>query len=187
MFEQDWRERYWDDYFYDDYYSPKKSQYDKKEDSKTSYKSPSAPIADDSIPLCLTESFDSELTETLAIQLLTGSVIVNKSSVNPTEWIANMDSIYEKRFNYKKDKKSLEEWICNMVDFLVFTKDSNLLRRLKLTYGEEFTTSDTSDICALSMLNYIEAARPSECDSEVLELMLIELERYIPDGVQDYF
>lgn len=181
LFDSNYGRSYWEDEFWDNYYGT--SPYQKKEEKVKE----EVPKVIDEIPLCLTESFDEELTESLAIQLLTGSVLVNKSSINPTEWISKMDAIYEQRFGYRKNKEDLAEWIGNIVDFLVFTEDKQLLRRLKVSYGEEFTSSDTSDICALSIINYLNNAKPAECDSEVLEMMLIELERFIPDGVQDYF
>ena len=188
LFDYDYGRGYWDDDYWDDYYSsgrfPAKSE-PKKEEKKKEEKSPSLSSYEE-VPLCLTEEFDKDLIESLALQLLTGSIIINKNSVNPTTWISKMDEVYEKRFHFKQDEERLREWISNMVDFLVYTEDEKLLSRLKLLYGETFTAADTSDICALGLLYYIDSIRPAECESEVLEYMMIELERYIPDGVQDY-
>ena len=185
LFEDSWRDRYWEDDYYDGYYSSSRFPVtDTKKDNKDTKVSQLDYI--DDVPLCLTEEFDKELTESLAIQLLTGSIIVNKGSIDVTTWISKMDDIFDRRFSYKKDDKRLKEWISSIVDFIVYTEDKNLLARLKLMYGENFTAADTSDVCAFSILKYIEDKLPVECDSEVLEYMIIELERYIPDGIQDY-
>lgn len=152
------------------------------------------------VPLCLQETFDPELVKSLSLQLLTGSVIINPDAVDPEEWVKKMDSIYEKRFgpldklvHFEKDKNilldnnaRLESWIEGMVEFLVYTRDEDLLSRLNLlakdVNGLTYDESDTAEVCAYSMYLYLDALS----DSYVKDIMLQTLATYIPDGIENF-
>ena len=156
-------------------------------------------VDDDVTPLCLIESFDPDLINSLVAQLLTGSVIVNTEKLNLEKWVSNMDSIYEKRFgvdaNYNRydynpeGYSRLEAWIDNMVEFLVYTEDEALLKRLNsgntpscdeaggVSY--DYDTSDTAEICAYGIVNVLYELP----DSAVKEMMILALEHYIPDNI----
>lgn len=154
---------------------------------------------DDATPLCLVESFDPDLINSLVAQLLTGSIIVNTEKLNIEKWVTNMDSIYEKRFgvnaNYNRyvdnpeGYSRLEVWIANMVDFIVYTEDEALLKRLNSynisscdNTGEgdyEYDTADTAEICAYCIVNVLYELP----ESAVKEMMILALEEYIPDNI----
>lgn len=151
------------------------------------------------IPLCLQESFDKEIIERISLQLLTGSIIINSEAVAAKDWVKKMDNIYEKRFGYL-DKEAhpsaneevilennvrLEEWIQAIVEFLVYTRDEDLISRLNII-GEvddiEYDESDTAEVCAYDMYHYLETLP----DSYVKDKMLQILDGYIPNGLENY-
>lgn len=157
-------------------------------------------VADnDGTPLCLVESFDPDIINSLVAQLLTGSIIVNTEKLNIEKWVTNMDSIYEKRFgvnaNYNRyvdnpeGYSRLEVWIANMVDFIVYTEDEALLKRLNsynisscnnTEEGDyEYDTADTAEICAYCIVNVLYELP----ESAVKEMMILALEEYIPDNI----
>lgn len=139
------------------------------------------------------EHFDEDLLNTIATQLLTGSIIVNPESVELEKWVEAMDEVYEKKFgplgfdgrsnyNITCNLERLVTWIESLVDFLVYTKDEDLLRRLN---GEEinptntFDESDTTEVCAYDlywMLNELP-------ESKVKDLMMEQLETYLPNDI----
>lgn len=150
-------------------------------------------------PLCLMESFDKELIKSLALQLLTGSIIINEDAIEPNKWVEKMDTIYEKRFGpldidkclpsrtseVLQNNERLEEWIDGMCDFLVYTEDEDLLDRLNLVAGRRnyYDTSDTVEVCAGDLINYLETLP----ESYVKNTMIKRLLRYLPNGTEEYF
>lgn len=150
-------------------------------------------------PLCLMESFDKELIKSLALQLLTGSIIINEKAIDPDKWVEKMDTIYEKRFGpldidkYPPSRtgevlgnnERLEEWIDGMCDFLLYTEDKDLLDRLNLVAGRRdyYGTSDTVEVCAGDLINYLETLP----ESYVKNIMVKRLLRYLPNGTEEYF
>lgn len=150
-------------------------------------------------PLCLMESFDKELIKSLALQLLTGSIIINEKAIDPDKWVEKMDTIYEKRFGpldidkYPPSRtgevlgnnERLEEWIDGMCDFLLYTEDEDLLDRLNLVAGRRdyYDTSDTVEVCAGDLINYLETLP----ESYVKNIMVKRLLRYLPNGTEEYF
>lgn len=146
--------------------------------------------------LCMYEQFDEDLLNTIATQLLTGSIIINPESVELEKWVKTMDEIYEKRFgplgfdgksndNITCNLERLRAWIESFIEFLVYTRDENLLESLN---GESsnpnniFDESDTAEICAYDlywMLNELP-------ESKVKDLIMEQLETYLPDDVFKY-
>lgn len=150
-------------------------------------------------PPCLMESFDKELIKSLALQLLTGSIIINGDAIEPNKWVEKMDTIYEKRFGpldidkcspsraneVLQNNERLEEWIDGMCDFLVYTEDKDLLDRLNLVAGRRnyYDTSDTVEVCAGDLISYLETLP----ESYVKNIMIERLLRYLPNGTEEYF
>lgn len=150
-------------------------------------------------PLCLIESFDEELTKSLALQLLTGSITINEKAIDPQKWVEKMDTIYEKRFGVLDRKthlavnetelidnnERLESWIEYMCEFLVYTRDADLLNRLNLMAGHAdfYDTADTAEVCAGSLCSYLNTLP----DSYVKDVMIDCLLKYLPNGAEEYF
>lgn len=180
-------EDYWDDdYDYYNYYNDKYSYPVKNESSKSKVEK-----EDEELPLFLVESFDEELVKEISLQLLTGSVIINKDSIDVDKWVSKMDSVYEKRFgklfSVAKSQETIEntarltDWITGMIDFLIYTKDEKLLARLKLE-DEYVDENDTSELCAFSIYAYL----TNLPESKVKDLILNILSKYLPYGVEEY-
>lgn len=150
-------------------------------------------------PLCLMESFDKELIKSLALQLLTGSIIINEDAIEPNKWVEKMDTIYEKRFGpldidkyppsrtseIHQNNKRLSEWIDSICEFLVYTKDEDLLDRLDLIAGHRYyyDTADTVEVCAGDLINYLKTLP----ESYVKNIMIEHLSMYLPNGTEEYF
>lgn len=151
------------------------------------------------IPLCLQESFDKDLIAHISLQLLTGSIIINSEAISPSDWVKKMDAVYERRFGYLDEEAHpsinkqllsdnnarLKQWIESMVEFLVYTRDEDLLSRLNIIGepdGNEYDEADTAEICAYDMFNYILTLPDSYVKSKMLET----LDDYIPDGLEAY-
>lgn len=142
------------------------------------------------VPLCMIEHFDEDLIKTIATQLLTGSIIVNANSVDNEQWVKTMDEIYEKKFGPLgfdgKDSYEitcnldrLDTWIESLVEFLVYTRDEDLLRRLNgegSSPSNDFDESDTAEVCAHD-LYWVLNELP---ESEVKNLMMEKLITYLP-------
>ena len=182
-YEKDLYDEYWD------YYGSKLSE------SKNAKKE----VLDDDTPLCLLESFDKDMIKSLALQLLTGSIIVNDKSIDPEKWVQKMDELYERRFgplNSEKhpeaipikvteNNKRLDNWIESMCEFIVYTKDTALLNRLDLAEGKPgfYTESDTAEICAGDLCSYLTTLPKSYVKDKIIEV----LTTYLPHGTEEYF
>ena len=146
--------------------------------------------------LCMFECFDEDLLNTIATQLLTGSIIINHNNVDLEKWVKTMDKVYERRFgplgfdgksNYDItcNVKRLESWIESFIEFLVYTRDEDLLERLN---GEgnspdnTFDESSTAEVCAYG-LYWILNGLPK---SKVKDLMMEQLETYLPNEILGY-
>ena len=148
------------------------------------------------VPLCITEHFDEDLINTLAAQLLTGSIIINTNSIDIEQWVKTMDNTYERRFgplgfDGKDDYEAtcnldrLEAWIESMIEFLIYTRDEGLLRRLNGENNDpnnKFDESDTAEVCAYD-LYWVLNALP---ESKVKDLMMEKLETYLPHDIFKY-
>ena len=148
------------------------------------------------VPLCMTEHFDEDLINTLAAQLLTGSIIINTNSIDIEQWVKTMDNTYERRFgplgfDGKDDYEAtcnldrLEAWIESMIEFLIYTRDEGLLRRLNGENNDpnnKFDESDTAEVCAYD-LYWVLNALP---ESKVKDLMMEKLETYLPHDIFKY-
>ena len=153
-------------------------------------------MQEDMDSLCLYEHFDEDLLNTLAVQLLTGSVIINPKNVDLEKWVKTMDGVYERRFGpLGFDGKSdysitcnlerLETWIESFIEFLVYTRDEDLLRRLNGEGNDPsnvFTEADTAEVCACD-LYWLLNELP---ESKVKDLMMEQLETYLPDDIYKY-
>lgn len=170
-----------------------------KEEKKKEVKEVKEIKEEDKFPLCLQESFDENLINQLCVQLLTGSIIVNEKSIVLEDWVKKMDTIYEKRFGLldadehpATDEKvitdnnsNLETWIESMIEFLVYTKDENLINRLNLTLADGdnlFDESDTAEICAFDMYQVLYSLPASYVKEKIMNALI----GYIPDGAFEY-
>ena len=151
----------------------------------------------DEVPLCLQERFDEDIIKHISLQLLTSSLIINSDTVSASDWVKRMDTIYEKRFGYldieahpSADKNTviennsrLKTWLESLIDFLVYTRDEDLISRLNVIAGTEdyeYDETDTTEVCAYDMCGYLLSLPPSY----VKDVMLNILYTYIPDGVK---
>lgn len=148
------------------------------------------------LSLCMVEHFDEDLINTLAAQLLTGSIIINTNSIDIEQWVKTMDNTYERRFgplgfDDKDDYEAtcnldrLEAWIESMIEFLIYTRDEDLLRRLNGENNDpnnKFDESDTAEVCAYD-LYWVLNALP---ESKVKDLMMEKLETYLPHDIFKY-
>ena len=151
------------------------------------------------IPLCLQESFDKDLIEHISLQLLTGSIIISNDAISASDWVKKMDAVYERRFGYLDEAAHpsinkqllldnnvrLEQWVESMIEFLVYTRDEDLISRLNIIgepEGIEYDEADTAEVCAYDMFKYLSALP----DSYVKNKMLETLNTYIPDGIEAY-
>ena len=138
----------------------------------------------DEIPLYELEDFDDSLIKSLTIQLITGSIIINIERVDINKWITNLDKIYTLRFGDLKDKNNLDRldsWLDAFVDFIVYTEDKELLNRLNNDYSSGsnvYDVTDTAEICAYGIINYIEELRKDN-DGIVINLIISKLESYL--------
>ena len=142
-------------------------------------------VNDAETPLCLIEKADENLIKSLAYQLLTGSIIItNESAIDIEKWIAQMDTLFEKRFGSFKEKENEEryqDWLERFVELIIYEPDEQLLDRLAATYGNDFDTSDTSEIIAYDLILFLLDLPDSYCK----ECIITELRTYLPDDV-DY-
>lgn len=153
----------------------------------------------DEVPLCLQEHFDEDIIKRISLQLLTSSLIINADTVEPSDWVKKMDAIYEKRFGYldieahpsankitiQENNSRLKSWLEGLIDFLVYTRDEDLISRLNLIGGTddyEYDEIDTAEVCAYDMHVYLHSLPPSY----VKDVMLNILYTYLPDGVENY-
>ena len=137
-------------------------------------------------PLCLMESYDEELIKELCIQLLTGSILVEADKIDPEKWVNKMDNLYVQRFGALTDsdnKERLANWIEAMVSHLIYTPDENLEERVFQEYGTDYKENDFAEVCAYDMAKFL-LDLP---DSEVKNIMIEELENWLPDDVSIYF
>ena len=191
----------WGDDYDDDYTGslfPNYSQSSKEEKKEEVKEVKEVKLVDD-FPLCLQESFDENLINQLCVQLLTGSIIVNEKSIVLEDWVKKMDTIYEKRFGLldldehptadkdiiNDNNTRLEDWIEAQIEFLVYTKDEDLIKRLNLTLADGdnlYDESDTAEICAFDIYQMLYSLPASY----VKEVMMKILEKYIPNGAFDY-
>lgn len=141
---------------------------------------------DEPVPLCLAEEADKALIENLACQLLTGDILY-EGTHNLKAWVETlMDKKFEDRFgsfNEKANEERYLEWLEKYVETIVFEPDESLLERLSLNYGAEFDTSDTAEIIAYGLINYLKDLPDSYCK----ECIITELRTYLPDAVDELF
>lgn len=181
-------------------------EYNKKEEKNETLVLDTTPVVTkkkeeevEEVPLCLTESIDDDILESICIQLLTGSVIINKDAVDVKKWVKQMDAVYEKRFGpldadehpgilqteLQDNNEKLETWIEAMVEYLVMnTRDEDLLSRLNLlkeAWEPPYDESDISEVCAYCMYEYLEKLPASY----VKDMMMIAIYSYIPNGAKD--
>ena len=76
----------------------------------------------------------------------------------------------------------LREWIASYVEFLVDTKDYDLIAQIFEDYGDDADIDDTRDICAFGIIKKLNAMP----DSYVKNLMIKELKDYLYYGTEDY-
>ena len=140
---------------------------------------------EDDVPLCMVEHFDKELIQTIATQLLTGSIIVNPNKIDLKQWVKTMDSVYEKRFgsigeyntqDYTTlcNSERFETWVETIIEFLVYTRDEALLKRLngeELSIDNVYTESDTAEVCANDLYVFLNTLPESKVKNYMMEVL----------------
>lgn len=150
------------------------------------FSSPLAPMDDEDLTeFYQFEEVPSEIIESLCTQLLTSSILyTSKSSLNFTEWVSKMDSIYEARFGSLKDsynKCRLENWIQNFIDsMLCYSVNEDYENELALKYGLDDYDYRDSDafihLYACDMITFLEKLP----ESIVKDMMIKELMNLMP-------
>lgn len=146
------------------------------------------------IPLAVQYSFDNDLLNLITSKLLTGNIA--SDVINYDAFVYVMDNKYEQLFGpliaekhtdidkdaIKKNNDRLKEWIGAYVDFLVDTKDYDLMMQIVEDYGDDADIGDTRDICAFGIIKKLNAMP----DSYVKNLMIDELKDYLYYGTEEY-
>ena len=146
------------------------------------------------IPLAVQYSFDNDLLNLLTAKLLTGNVA--SDVINYDTFVSVMDDKYEQLFGpliaekhtnidkdaIKENNNRLKEWIVAYIDFLVDTKDYDLMMQIIEDYGDDAAVDDTRDICAFGIIKKLNAMP----DSYVKNLMIKELKGYLYYGTDEY-
>lgn len=146
--------------------------------------------------LCNIEHFDKGLIKTIAIQLLTGSIIINTNNIDIDHWVQTMDEVYERKFgplgfdgksNYDiiSNLERLETWIDLLIEFLVYTKDENLLKKLNEESNNptsNFDEVDTAEVCAYDLYCLLNELPKSN----VKDIIMERLKLYIPNDILVY-
>lgn len=188
------------DDLYDDYYDYLYShQYDDVTfDSYLGNKDKSLKDDDDyDFPLCLTEDATPEVIENLAAQLVSGDLNADSKSFDIKDFVLTMDSLYEKKFGpliedhypnisaevIDSNNKKLEDWADSMVDFVVYTEDTKLLKSLENKYGHKFTEVDTAEIIAMDLWRYLDKLPKSYVKEQIMDILF----KYIPDAATEYY
>lgn len=145
-------------------------------------------------PLAVQYSFDNDLLNLLTAKLLTGNIA--SDVINYDVFVSVMDDKYEQLFgpliaekHTDVDKEAisvnnnrLREWIAFYVEFLVDTKDYDLMAQIVDDYGDDADIDDTRDICAFGIIKKLNAMP----DSYVKNLMIKELKDYLYYGTEEY-
>lgn len=146
------------------------------------------------IPLAVQYSFDNDLLNLITAKLLTGNIA--SDVINYDVFVSVMDDKYEQLFgpliaekHTDVDKEAisvnnnrLREWIASYVEFLVDTKDYDLIAQIFEDYGDDADIDDIRDICAFGIIKKLNAMP----DSYVKDLMIKELKDYLYYGTEDY-
>ena len=145
-------------------------------------------------PLAVQYSFDNDLLNLITAKLLTGNIA--SDIINYDAFVSVMDDKYEQLFgpliaekHTDVDKEAisvnnnrLREWIAFYVEFLVDTKDYDLIAQIFEDYGDDADVDDTRDICAFGIIKKLNAMP----DSYVKNLMIEELKDYLYYGTDEY-
>lgn len=145
-------------------------------------------------PLAVQYSFDNDLLNLITSKLLTGNVA--SDVINYDTFVSIMDAKYEQLFGpliaekhtdidkgaIKENNDRLKEWIGAYVEFLVDTKDYDLMEQIFEDYGDDAYIDDTRDICAFGIIKKLNAMP----DSYVKNLMIKELKDYLYYGTDEY-
>lgn len=145
------------------------------------------------IPLAVQYSFDDDLLNLITAKLLTGNIA--SDVINYDNFVSAMDDKYEQLFGpliaekhtdidknaIKENNNRLKEWIVAYIDFLVDTKDYDLMMQIIEDYGDDAAVDDTRDICAFGIIKKLNAMP----DSYVKNLMIKELKGYLYYGTDE--
>lgn len=145
-------------------------------------------------PLAVQYSFDNDLLNLITAKLLTGNIA--SDVINYDVFVSVMDDKYEQLFGpliaekhtnvdkgaIKDNNDRLKEWIGAYVEFLVDTKDYDLIAQIFEDYGDDADVDDTRDICAFGIIKKLKAMP----DSYVKNLMIKELKDYLYYGTDEY-
>ena len=111
-------------------------------------------------------SFNKDLAKSLALQLVTGSVVIpRESKINIKSWVAGMVPIYERRFGKGEEGLNIfEKWAEGFIEFLCwFTIDEDLIKQ-----GIEEDEMNT--LCAIAIKKELE-----DLDSNIYIEKFIEI------------
>lgn len=145
-------------------------------------------------PLAVQYSFDNDLLNLITAKLLTGNIA--SDVINYDVFVSVMDDKYEQLFGpliaekhtdvdkdaIKENNNRLKEWIGAYVEFLVDTKDYDLMAQIVDDYGDDADVDNTRDICAFGIIKKLNAMPYSY----VKDLMIKELKDYLYYGTNEY-
>ena len=167
---------------------------DNNQDDGTGIQTDARTDSTEETPLAVQYSFDNDLLNLLTAKLLTGNIA--SDVINYDNFVSVMDDKYEQLFGpliaekhtnidkdaIKENNNRLKEWIASYVEFLVDTKDYDLIAQIFEDYGDDADVDDTRDICAFGIIKKLNAMP----DSYVKNLMIKELKDYLYYGTDEY-
>ena len=130
---------------------------------------------------------DAKLVESLALQLLTGSIFLPyPEKIDASQWVQHLDETIEKRFGSFTDGLNEDRWAHWLTNFIEVILDEPLdekfLEEVEQKWQLETGDPDISrQILAYNIGLYLSGLPDSYCKNAIIE----ELETYLPYGIDD--
>ena len=130
---------------------------------------------------------DSKLVESLALQLLTGSIILPyPEKIDAVQWVNQLDEAMEKRFGSFTDGVNEDRWATWLENFIEVILDEPLddkfLEEVCEKWQLEVGDPDTNrQLLAYNIGLYLSGLPESYCKNAIIE----ELETYLPYGIDE--
>ena len=125
----------------------------------------------------VTTKDDRDLAHNILMQFVTGSVLINAEKLTLEKWVAQMDTVYKKRFKGKTE--DMEVWFGNFLDSLLtfeFELSDATMQRVADEMGVTITDIDENVALVFLMADELGAVTTK---SEIKDIMLAFLETYI--------
>lgn len=169
--------KWWEEPFYEDDYYPSYKGHSAYDYKGYNYYGdvPTWDWKDTPATLNTTTEDDRKLAHNLLIQLVTSSVLINSEKIDLEKWVAQMDAVYEKRFDTEEE---IETWLENFLDVLLsmdYDVSEEGIKSLAKFLGEEVDLIDPP----LVIVNLMQAElSATKAKSKTKELILDILNTY---------